>query len=65
MVVTYDSDKEDPSSAVSAGSSLPVQPRSPTSHRARAVSVSDTNYAIIRETIEVSLFFGAVFLDVI
>jgi hypothetical protein len=55
MVVTYDPDKDDSSSVVSVASEPPVQPKSPTSDRVRLVSVSDTNYAIIQQTIEVSL----------
>jgi hypothetical protein len=57
MVVTYNADEDDPSSTVSVGSLPSVQPRSPTTERARSVSVSDSNYAIIRQTIEVSLVF--------
>lgn len=47
MVVAYVPDEDDVSSVVSVGSS--------TAGRSRAVSVSDTNYAIIRQTVEVSL----------
>jgi hypothetical protein len=55
MVVAYDPDEEDVSSVVSVGSTPPGRSRSSTAGRSRAVSVSDTNYAIIRQTLEVSL----------
>ncbi len=55
MVVAYVPDEDDVSSVVSVGSTPPGRSRSSTAGRSRAVSVSDTNYAIIRQTVEVSL----------
>jgi hypothetical protein len=53
MVVAYVPDEDDVSSVVSVGSTPPGRSRSSTAGRSRAVSVSDTNYAIIRQTLEV------------
>ena len=55
MVVAYVPDEDDVSSVVSVGSTPPGRSRSSTAGRSRAVSVSDTNYAIILQTVEVSL----------
>ena len=56
MVVAYVPDEDDVSSVVSVGSTPPSgRSRSSTAGRSRAVSVSDTNYAIILQTVEVSL----------
>ena len=61
MVVAYDPVQDDPSHVASVVSMPSVQPRSPTASRARAISVSDTSYAIIRQTVEVS--FTTMLLD--
>ena len=55
MLVTHDPDEDDVSSVVSVGSTPPGRSRSSTESRPRAISVSDVNYSIIRQTVEVSL----------
>jgi hypothetical protein len=61
MVVACDPVQDDPSHVASLVSVPPLQPRSPTASRARAVSVSDTSYAIIQQTVEVT--FTTMLLD--
>ena len=62
MAVTYVPDEDDSvSSAVCVGSTPPVQSRSSTmgsTGRGRAVAVSDANFAIIQQTVEVSLRYA-------
>jgi hypothetical protein len=59
MAVTYVPDEDDSvSSAVSVGSTPPVRSRSSTMGRGRAVSVSDANFAIIQQTVEVSFRYA-------
>ena len=55
MLVTHDPDEDDVSSVVSVGSTPPGRSRSSTESRPRAISVSDVNYSIIRQTVEVGL----------